>query len=219
MHHALRSQRGFTFIETLVVMAIIAVLAGMVVTIIPYMIERANQTKSKDNVAQMVKLMLSRRAEGKGWPRYNGKNFLLSLVATGQIDPRNVHNLELLYSPGDELYKLELVERERYMALTTADLRNDADNHDLSSYAGRLNGEREHLITPDQEKRGTIVICDDDDGHLHHSDGLVIGYSNGAARFLLWDELGVMRPADPDNPEPFLADAATNEELRKLSSR
>ena len=210
-------QAGFSFIEILVVMAIIAVLATMVVTIIPNIQERSRQTKSKDNVRNMLMMMLDRRTSKVtgGWPPYNGKNFVLSLIATNQIDIRNKQNLEVLFSPGDAIYSLEKTDVERYKDVKKDTLKNGADFHELTSYAGRRNADRDFVITPDEEKKGTMVMCDDDDGPLHHPDGLVIGYSNGASRFMEWDEIDMQKP-DPKSPEEFLGDASSQEELQKL---
>ena len=208
-------QRGFSFIEILVVMGIISVLVSMVVVLIPMVQEKSRQSKSTDNVKSMLTHMVSRRTSRGGWPRYNGKNFVLSLVATNQIDRRNKMNLEMLFSPGDVLYKLEDVDLDRYKDITKKALKNATDFHELTSYAGRRNDERDFLITPDQESLGTIIICDDDDGPLHHPDGIVAGYSNGGARFLEWEDLDMSPPEDADNPDEFLGDAGEGE-LMKL---
>jgi prepilin-type N-terminal cleavage/methylation domain-containing protein len=211
-------QAGFSFIEILVVMGIISVLVSMVVVLIPTIQEKANQTKSKDNVKSMITLMLAKRT-GKisgGWPRYSGKNFILSLVANNQLDRRNKQNLEILFSPGDPLYTIELVDLDRYKDVTSAALKNETDFHELTSYAGRRNGDREHLITSDDEKRGVLIVCDDDDGPLHHTDGIVAGYTNGAVRFIEWEELDMAAPEDARNPAPFLGDDASNPELQHM---
>ena len=200
------SQSGFSFIEILVVMGIISVLVSMVVVIIPMVQERSSRTKSTDNVKQMVTLMIARKTS-RGWPRYNGKNSVLSLVATNQIDRRKKMNLEILFSPGDRLYSIEDVDIDRYKDITKKALKNGTDFHELTSYAGRRNAERDFLITPDQESMGTMLVCDDDDGPLHHSAGIVAGYSNGAARFLEWEDLDLSPPEDADNPDEFLGDA------------
>jgi prepilin-type N-terminal cleavage/methylation domain-containing protein len=212
-----RQTRGFSFIEILVVMGIIAVLTSMVVVLVPGIQEQARITKSRSNVGSILTLMLGRRtARSGGWPPYNGKNFTLDVVATRQLDPRNPQNLEVLFSPADVLYRLESVDIERYQALTPAALRQGGDHANLTSYAGRRNAERAHLITPDQEKIGTMVLCDDDDGPLHHPGGLVAGYTHGGARFLEWADLDMSPPSDPDEPAPFLGDAAPVEALASL---
>ena len=212
-------QAGFSFIEILVVMGIISVLVSMVVVLIPNIQERGRRTKSKDNVRSMITLMIARRTErtSGGFPPYNGKNFVLSLVATNQLDRRNPQNLEILFSPGDTLYSLEKIDVERYKDVTKKVLKSGgSDFHEMTSYAGRRNADREFLITPDQEKMGTMMICDDDDGPLHHPDGLIAGYTNGGARFLEWEDLDVMPPENADEPEEFLGDNAENEELMKM---
>jgi len=216
-----RAERGFSFIEIMVVMGIIAVLASMVVAVIPPIQEQARITQSRDNVGSLVKLMIARRTArvGAGWPPYNGKNFVLDVVASGQLDARNPQNLEILYSPGDVLYRLDLVESERWQDITRKALRNGLDCRDFTSYGGRRNAERQCLLTPDQEKMGAMMLCDDDDGPLHHPAGIVVGYTHGGARFLEWDDLDMARPADADHPEPFLGDAASHPQLAKLLGR
>ena len=213
-----RRQGGFSFIEILVVMGIISVLVSMVVVIIPTIQEKARQTKSKDNVRSLATLMLSRRTERVtgGWPRYSGKNFVLSTVAFNLVDARNKQNLEIFFSPGDEEYTLDDVNPDRYKEVTKDSLKRQEDFHELTSYAGRRNGDKEFRITPNQEKQGTMIICDDDDGPLHHPDGIVAAYSNGSVRFMPWDEMDMRPPENPDQPEPFLGDEAENDELRKM---
>ena len=51
---------------------------------------------------------------------------------------------------------------------------------------------------------------------VNHPDGIVAGYTNSSVRFLGWDELDMAPPDDPDNPEEFLGDEASNDELRKM---
>ncbi|MDF1702646.1 MAG: type II secretion system protein [Planctomycetota bacterium] len=209
-------QAGFSFIEIVIVMAIIGVLATMVVALVPMIQERGRQTKSRDNVRNLTMYMIDRRT-GKvsgGWPRYNGKNFVLSVVATNDLDRRRKENLEMLFSPGDVLYTLEDVDEKRYEEINKKSLK-DGDFHELTSYAGRRNQERDFLITPDQEKIGTLLICDDDDGPLHHPDGIVCGYTGGDVRYKEWAEFDMSKP-DPDNPDEFLGDASSNEELQRV---
>ena len=84
------------------------------------------------------------------------------------------------------------------------------DVHDLTSYAGRRNTDRTHLITGDKIKMGVPVLCDDDDGPIHDPDGLVIAFTDGSARHYEWADLGMEPPEKPDDPAPFLGDDATD---------
>jgi len=217
MSHIRRRQAGFSFIEILVVMGIISVLVSMVVVVIPMMLERANRTKSADNVSSMLKFLLA-RASGNArskWPPYNGKNFVLSAVANRDVNPENTNQLEVFFSPGDELYGLDKVDVKRYKDITLEALK-DQDHHEMTSYAGRRNQDREYLITANQISKGTVLISDDDDGPLHHSGGLIVGWSDGSARFVEWSEMGVTPPDDPDNPPGLLGDDAQWEPLRAV---
>jgi prepilin-type N-terminal cleavage/methylation domain-containing protein len=211
-----RRQAGFSFIEILVVMAIITVLVGAVVVVIPRVLESSRQTQSINNVRNMLDLMINRQVK-KGWPIYSGKNFVLSLVAYGEIDRRNKQNLEVFFSPGDRHFELQRVDPERYGEINSTSLKN-GDFHELTSYAGRRNAEKDYRITADAEARGVAIISDDDEGAVHHPSGLILGYTNRNVRLMEWEELGISPPADKDSPEPFLGDSAATDELRALSS-
>ncbi|MFV1959273.1 MAG: type II secretion system protein, partial [Planctomycetota bacterium] len=192
-----RRQSGFTFIEILVVMSIIAVLAGAVVVVVPLVKERASQTTDINNMRNLVQI-LADRAMRKGWPRYDGKNFHLSLVATGEIDPDNPDNLEVYFSPGDTIHSLGQATPSRFKEITLQSLKAGEDFSECTSYAGRRNTEREYVITPKRESRGVPVMCNADDGPLQHPAGLVVAYSNSAVKFKDWSELGLPAPEDPD---------------------
>ncbi len=215
-----RREAGFSFIEVLVVMGIIVVLMGMVAVVVPRVREQSKQTQSTNNVKNLVTLLIDRSIR-KSWPRYDGKNFHLSLLATGSIESSNADNLAVFFSPGDTLYTLDFATPERFKDVTTQALKAGTDFHDLTSYAGRRNSgaDREYIITPHKEQIVVPIVSDDDDGPVHHPDGMVIGYTNGSVKFKTWmDDLGMSAPEDPDEPEPFLGDEATVEELRGLSS-
>ena len=211
-----RREAGFTFIEILVVMGIIVVLMGMVAVIVPRAQEKAKQTESINNVRNMA-IIFSERSIRKHWPRYDGKNFVLSLVALKLVDIRNPDNLAIFFSPGDEVYTLELATPERF-ADVTMPVKSGQDFHELTSYAGRRNEDRDFLVTPDRLKMVVPIVCDDDDGALHHPDGLVMGFTDGSAKFVDWEDLGIAEPEDKNNPQPFLGDNAETEKLRALSS-
>ena len=212
-------EAGFSFIEILVVMGIISVLVSMVVGVIPFIQERSRRTKSSDNVRSMLMYFVDNRSSGKGWPGFNGKNFTLWLVARDLIDRRNPQNLEVLFSPGDNHYKLDDIGAKPYADVTLEALRTEGhDFKALTSYAGRRNKEKGHIISSSDESMGTLVLCDDDDGPLHHKDGMIWGMSNGSARFVPFDEMGISKPNNPDEPEGLLGENSPNESLKHMSS-
>ena len=93
---------------------------------------------SKDNLRTIVTLMIARRAGRAtlGWPPYSGKNFVLSLVATNQIDQRNPRNLEILFSPADKTLSFAKLGPDPYKEITKKSLKAGMDFHAFTSYAG-----------------------------------------------------------------------------------
>jgi prepilin-type N-terminal cleavage/methylation domain-containing protein len=221
MHVPVRrpSQSGFSFIEILVVMGIMSLLATMVVVLIPIMTERANQAKSRDNVGSLVKMMLTRSLD-KGYPPYNGKCFTLSPIADGTLDADSPGALEVFFSPGDTWLTLEKVgDKARYKEITKKKLAAGEDYRNLTSYAGRKNNERGCTMTPSVSTEvGTLMLCDDDDGPVHHKNGLMVGFRDGRVVFMEWEDLEMTKPKNLNEPEPFLGESAESEKLKCVSS-
>jgi prepilin-type N-terminal cleavage/methylation domain-containing protein len=217
-----RRQAGFSFIEILVVMAIISVLVSMVVFLVPMIQEKAKKTKSTDNVNGLLKFYIAAGAGiEKAWPPFNGKNFVLWLVATGKIDKRDDKQLRILFSPGDTKYTWDQLQTglKEYEKVTKDRLATSSEDWlQLTSYAGRRNHDQGHTLTSDELSKGAICICDDDDGDLHHKDGLVCGYTSGQSRFVEWDDFDISKP-DPKHPEGLLGDNSPNEDLKHMSSQ
>lgn len=216
-----RRQAGFSFIEILVVMSIIVVLVSMVVVLVPMIQEKAKRTKSIDNVRSMVMFYMNQDIPlKKGWPKFNGKNFVLYLVATGEIKKTDKDSLGILFSPGDNNYALESAGTQfgKLYEEVTLQAMQQGGGHPawkaLTSYAGRRNGTPGHSIGSDAE----LIICDDDDGKLHHDKGMVLGYTNGNAKFMDWSELGISPPGNPDDPTGLLGDNAPSDMLKHMSS-
>jgi prepilin-type N-terminal cleavage/methylation domain-containing protein len=211
-----RGQRGFSFIEILIVMAIISVLVGAVVVVIPRVQAANRRTGCMRNLQGLATLMQERSTAGKGWPMYNGKNFVLAPIATNQIDASNPQNLEVFFCPGDVVYTLDLIaDKGRYKALNSKALES-GDHREMTSYAGRRNREKEFRISPKDEQRGVYIMSDDDDGALHHTDGIIIASTNMSVRLVEWETLD-MRPPEEDEAR-FLGDDAQHDDLRALSS-
>ena len=215
-----RAASGFTFIEILVVMGIITVLTSMVVVLIPIMNERSSRTKSMDNLRSIATFMQARAAGATSakWPPYNGKNFTLAPVAYGDVSEKNQRALAIFFSPQDTLYTTESVDWARYTEVSRDNLKNDVDFHELTSYAGRRNGIKEYVLTQNRIAEGAIIMCDDDDGPLHHAAGLCCAFGDGGTQFMDWEALGMEEPEDPDMPPRFLGEEASNDKLRALDS-
>ena len=212
-HHA----SGFFLLELIIAILIAILLASMGAVAVPKVQDQSRQVESLNNVRNMAQIM-TERSIGRGWPKYDGKNFVLSLVAYSIIDPDNPENLRVFFSPADVWYSHAATDHERYKEITREALKAGQDFHELTSYAGRRNGDREYMLTAVLLRRVVPIICDDDDGPLHHREGLVMAYSDGRAKFVTWEELGMLEQDDPDNPEPFLGDNAPVEALLGLSA-
>jgi type II secretory pathway pseudopilin PulG len=219
-----RPEGGFSFIEILVVMGIITLLTSMVVVIIPIIREKSNQTKSRSNVSNILVMLNDINSNPNAWPPYNGKNFTLAPFAHGVANPEAPGTIDGFFSPGDAYLKKErLVDAvARYKEITKAKLKAGAEDFsELTSYAGRMNGGGPSMVltTADTSRKGTICLCDDDTGPVHHPAGLVVGFSNGMADFMDWEALEMPEPKNVREPDPFLGENAPCDLLRPMSSR
>ncbi len=174
--------------------------------------ENAAIVWSKDNIRTLLTLMIARRTMKvrAGWPRYSGKRFVLSVLATGDVDRSNPKNLEIFFSPGDKQRSVKKAGGpDAYKGITKQALREGKlPVAHLTSYAGRRNLEREHVVTPAEEKAGTAVIAD-----LSFPDIAIVGFTNGAVRTMTRKQLG-LGPEDPI----VVGDKSKSELLRSLSS-
>jgi hypothetical protein len=205
----------------LVATAVAAVVVAALVALTPRVIETRCRVSSRGNVRGIVSLLVERGRSPRGWPRYDGKNFVLSLVAFNLVDRRNRANLEIFFSPGDRKHALARVAARRYDEIDRESL-EDGDFHELTSYAGRRNrGEAHRLpddVPDDAAGNARMIVCDDDDGPLHQPAGLWVGFTDGSVRVLEWEDVQISPPEDPDDPQPFQGEAAAVDALRALDS-
>jgi hypothetical protein len=126
---------------------------------------------------------------------------------------------EVFFSPGDEYLKLDKVDKAKFKDITKAKLKAGEDLKQYTSYAGRLNGQKECVMaTSVTSQEGTLMLCDDDEGPLHHASGLVVGFRDGRVELLDWEELQMSKPKDPVQYDPFLGDSAESPLLKCVSS-
>ncbi len=196
----------------------VAVIVSMVAVVVPKIQEQQSVVKSQDNVKTLVTFIMM-RAQERGWNKYaySGKNLVLSPLVSGDVDDSDRANLEIFFSPGDTLYTLDMVDVERFGDVTGEALRADDDFHELTSYAGRKMADKKYWAMGSASYT-PMLICDDDDGPLHHIEGLLIGSMDMSARFATWEDLGIAQP-DPDEPDPFLGEDAAVNQLRAMRGR
>jgi prepilin-type N-terminal cleavage/methylation domain-containing protein len=191
-------QRGFTLIEILVVMAILATLAGMVSLITIGAQRRAIRMECTQHVQQLAGLLEA----SDRYPDAAGANLLLYLVRKGQVAGKDA--LGALFCPGDARESLALAGGEQ--AYEGLDLARREHGH-LTSYAGRDQSDPER-----RAKKGAmavVLLADDSEDH-HFGEGVVVGLSGGGAR---WrdkvDDYGMSKDAPllvgPGSSEPELA--------------
>lgn len=175
----------------------------------PGALKRQTQiTISKDNIRSILVLLIARRsgAVAGRWPRYSGKNFVLGIVASRDLDIRSAENRELLFSPAGPKARPG---KRRFEEVTKASLKEAGAFSALTHYAGRRNANREFLITPDQEAQGTPLLAD-----LHFDGIAIVGFSTGEVRVMDRKALG-LGPKDPI----ICGDDSKSELLQKLSDR
>jgi hypothetical protein len=114
----------------------------------------------------------------KPWPKYSGKAFVLWLVASNKLDRRDARQLEILFSPADAARSLAKAGGvEAYAKLTLEALKQaDPARGALTSYAGRRNAEREHVLTAEEQSRMAAILAD-----LSLPDGAIVGFAGGSA--------------------------------------
>ena len=160
--------------------------------------------RAMDRVRSLVTLMVARR-DVERWPRVGGKNFVLSLVASGSLDVRKDSSRRALFSP--RVPTANIPAAWAYANVDWPSLQRWRNYGHLTSYAGRRNDERPYTITSSEEKKGAILLAD-----LSYKGKVIAGYSNGSVRVLTPADLGLL------DTEPIeVGDAARNPELRKLS--
>ncbi len=180
------------FVRIFVGVILVGLAALFLIALMPRVSKPHLRSPARDNIRTMLVFMIGRRAEKVtgGWPAYSGKNFVLSLVATNQLDRRNAQNLEVLFPPSMR-EQFEALDLDEYKQVTKANLQTRRFPH-LTGYAGRRNADPEFAMNAEREKRGVVLIAD-----LTHPDGILVGMSNGAVYLMEWEDLDLPPPSGP----------------------
>jgi prepilin-type N-terminal cleavage/methylation domain-containing protein len=202
---ARREERGFTLVEILVVITIIAALISIVAAVIPKA-AAANRKVQCANNLKNIGGMLQERAITKGMGMRGGSAMLLQTYTLGLIRKGDE---KVFLCPGDIIIRGQNLDdqefRKRYESIDLSKI-----DPLLISYAGR--NRKTHPLRPDsREKQGWAVDCQGDDGKTgHHQGGVNILYDDSSVVFLDNEALGV----GLDDPIVVGVDS-TIEELKK----
>ena len=169
-----RPGAAFTLIEVLVVIAIIATLAGLVVALVPRALFQRDVVLCTARQRDLVGL-LTDTSTGR-LPHLGGPTLILTLVQRGDLAGRDA--LEGLFCPGDTLEDLRAVGGEA--AYDKLDPAQSGDYRAFTSYAAR------DLTDPanrfNRGSKAVVLTCDDSEDH-HDRRGVVVGMSNGVAKW------------------------------------
>jgi len=195
----MKRDEGFTLIEILVVITIVAVLAGLVVALVGTSTRMSLQVQCVNNVRNLTGLL--EEASPSRYPAHGGPNQLLYLVTKGKLAGKDL--LETLFCPGDLQESLD----QCGGVAAYADLDLTQQNGHLTSYAARA--------ADQPARKGAIpaMVLVADDSSDHHDDrGVVVGLTGGVARFRdRMDDYGLAKDA------PLLVgEGSAAEELRAL---
>ena len=191
--------------RTLVVLAALILCARPTVAD-PWASARA---KSMDNVRTLL-LYYTYSGAGleRSWPGYNGKDFVLSLIATNKISKNDDKQLEIRFSPADERRSVAQAGGAAAYAGIGKSVLSDGkvDLSALTSYVGPRRARPS--MTAAEKALGAPMIAD-----LSFTDGAIVGFADGRVKWLTRAELGLARY------DPIAAgDASKSPILRMLSA-
>ncbi len=188
-HAARRAPRegGFTLVEILIVVTIIAALIGIVSAVIPKAMEGKRKTECQNNLRNIVVFLNLRLNEGKLGVR-GGTAMILNLYKKDvkEGDER------LFICPGDprqqDMSDRDFLKRYQNMNLDSVDAT-------LCSYAGR-NRKMYAIRFDSTKKQAWATDCQGDDGRTgHHLHGVNVGWEDGSVKFMDYEDLGLAADA------------------------
>jgi prepilin-type N-terminal cleavage/methylation domain-containing protein len=179
--------QGFTLIEIMVVIAIIAGLVTTVAIVVPKMQEQQRRTGCLNNLSQLGQVFLMEKQENPAKAmKYSGVALWLSYRKNASSIKRGEE--KSLWCPGDNGVVLPETEDDK-KKWDNVDLDNPSD--DLCSYAARdfknypLNVEAKDKQIIGSDRQGPNGRT------MHHQDVIVCVFEGGDAQFMKRAELGV----------------------------
>jgi len=166
----MKAARGFSLVEILVVITIMALLVALVATSATTIMENSKVTACSKNLKEIGTLMVlmknERRSSNKrGWPKKKGIQFLLELTRggkTGKFAYASGNATKIFICPNtDDINRTDEDD-------TPGSAYFDIDNVDTMSisYAGR--NQVDFPIEKDPKREDAIIASDDNEGRPNH---------------------------------------------------
>lgn len=210
-----RGRRGFSLVEILVVITIMAFLVSLVAGFAPKLLDYAHRTACEKNLKDIAQYMIlmkndRRKRNKKGFPPYKGIRFLLQLTQGGKFAYVQGKNTKIFICPGTD--DVNTLPEDDAPGAAYADL-NNLDPGTIS-YAGRDNVK--YPLDRDPAGDDAVLASDDNEGRANHkvnTNYVTVGATVDSLdirdfidQYPELEELGYL-PVGPDSPV---------EELQKL---
>jgi len=199
-----RTAQGFTLIEIMVVIAIIAGLVTTVAVVVPKMQEANRQLGCMNNLSQLGQIYLMQAQENRAKAqKYSGVALWLSYRKNADHVQRG--NERVFCCPGDPVVQIPETEDEK-KKYDNVDLQNPPN--DLCSYAAR---DFQNFGLSAEAKDKQMIGCDRQDSNqrtAHHEGVIICVYEGGDAQKMERDMLGINADSEivigPEAENPML---------------
>ncbi len=201
----LRGQRGFTLVELMVVIAIIAAIVALVLPTLGGARDRAKAVECSVNLKEIYGTINLYKGELNHYPSASGVRFFLQPWERKIIENDSKY-AKIYVCPGDENL-LQMIEGDySFVAEQLEDL--DHFDSEYTSYAGR--NQKDYPM--DFNKRASqLIVSDDDEMGLNHRTLVNVLYLDGIIDKVRLDDLA-------EGEEFYVGEDSPIEEFRVLQS-